>query len=334
MAETAPNSEEQAECGEWVAFGTIIDLMMPDLERVWTFINALEAGKLRARRVGPPPPATGNPALDNADPSSTDFWRIYRELKLGISPAEMEWTGWLRSCVEVEQTPAFRIFANEAEPTSWSDIQALAWVASNDGNLVAKLANTEHSDAKTRRTLRAQALEYLRVHVAMKHCCCGAREPGQCTCLTTASDELAAGLRDERLRARALQQDRTGPLVLPADIRIAPFDRAAGTLNLAEGATEVRFDERGVRSAYERRSAPTTTEPPQQPRGAAETRPAAAKRECLRSIEEIVAKADEMKASGMSGYDIARSMQHEPGFGGVKVTLVRHLIKGRYKRGR
>ncbi len=47
----------------------------------------------------------------------------------------------------------------------------------------------------------------------------------------------------------------------------------------------------------------------------------------------ILAKADEMKARGMIGHLIAKTMRLEPGFENVATTQVRELIKGRYKPG-
>jgi hypothetical protein len=49
------------------------------------------------------------------------------------------------------------------------------------------------------------------------------------------------------------------------------------------------------------------------------------------SDEEILAKADEMKARGLDGRTIAGQMRHEPGFENVATTEVRELIKGRWR---
>lgn len=50
--------------------------------------------------------------------------------------------------------------------------------------------------------------------------------------------------------------------------------------------------------------------------------------------EKILSKADEMKARGLNGYNIAKSMRLERGFEHVANTVVRNLIKGRYTGGR
>lgn len=47
--------------------------------------------------------------------------------------------------------------------------------------------------------------------------------------------------------------------------------------------------------------------------------------------DEILAKADEMKARGLDGRTIASKMRHEPDFENVATTYVRELIKGRWK---
>ena len=47
---------------------------------------------------------------------------------------------------------------------------------------------------------------------------------------------------------------------------------------------------------------------------------------------EILAKADEMKATGLNGRDIAARMHLENGFADVASTYVRELIAGRYLR--
>lgn len=52
------------------------------------------------------------------------------------------------------------------------------------------------------------------------------------------------------------------------------------------------------------------------------------------SNDEILAKADEMKARKLDGRTIATKMRHEPGFVNVGTTTVRDLIKGRWPVGR
>ena len=52
------------------------------------------------------------------------------------------------------------------------------------------------------------------------------------------------------------------------------------------------------------------------------------------SEEDILAMADEMKASGLTGYQLAAAMRFEPGFADVATVEVRALIKGRWKGGR
>lgn len=52
------------------------------------------------------------------------------------------------------------------------------------------------------------------------------------------------------------------------------------------------------------------------------------------SDDKILAKADEMKARGLSGFAIASQMRLEPGFENVATTHVRALIKGRWPAGR
>lgn len=51
------------------------------------------------------------------------------------------------------------------------------------------------------------------------------------------------------------------------------------------------------------------------------------------SDEQILRKADEMKARGMDGRTLASQMRLEPGFENVATTYVRELIKGRWKPG-
>lgn len=50
--------------------------------------------------------------------------------------------------------------------------------------------------------------------------------------------------------------------------------------------------------------------------------------------EEILAKADEMKARGSNGRNIAKEMRLEPGFEHTPNETVRKLVKGRYPKGR
>ncbi len=49
--------------------------------------------------------------------------------------------------------------------------------------------------------------------------------------------------------------------------------------------------------------------------------------------EQILRKADEMKARGLNGRTIASQMRHEPGFENVSTILVRELILGRWQSG-
>jgi hypothetical protein len=51
--------------------------------------------------------------------------------------------------------------------------------------------------------------------------------------------------------------------------------------------------------------------------------------------DEIGALCDELKASGLGGYEIATKISNFPGFEAVQATYVRaNVIKGRYRRGR
>ena len=50
--------------------------------------------------------------------------------------------------------------------------------------------------------------------------------------------------------------------------------------------------------------------------------------------EQILAKADAMKALGKNGRDIAKEMRFEPGFENVPNQTVRDLLNGRYPKGR
>lgn len=52
------------------------------------------------------------------------------------------------------------------------------------------------------------------------------------------------------------------------------------------------------------------------------------------SDDDILAKADKMKARGLSGREIAKKMRYEPGYEHVGTTLVRDLTKGRWPQGR
>lgn len=52
------------------------------------------------------------------------------------------------------------------------------------------------------------------------------------------------------------------------------------------------------------------------------------------SDERIVAKAEEMKTLGLTGYEIATEMRHEEGFQNVGTVAVRQLLKGRWSGGR
>lgn len=50
--------------------------------------------------------------------------------------------------------------------------------------------------------------------------------------------------------------------------------------------------------------------------------------------DDILAKADEMKARGLDGRTIAKTMRLEAGFENTPTTLVRELLEGRWPRGR
>ncbi len=52
------------------------------------------------------------------------------------------------------------------------------------------------------------------------------------------------------------------------------------------------------------------------------------------SDAEIIVKAVEMQARGMTGYEIASQMRFEPGFENVSTRGIRELIRGRWKGGR
>lgn len=65
-----------------------------------------------------------------------------------------------------------------------------------------------------------------------------------------------------------------------------------------------------------------------------ETRAPAVKQGARPSDDDILKKADEMKARGFDGRAIAKKMRREPGFENVGTIYVRELIGGRYPVGR
>lgn len=120
----APDEQHAAE--EWRTYGSVIDSLARVPNGVTALLDALASGDIKARLVDPStsPPATGNPILDEADPTSTRWWQLYNTRRRALPDLEQEWTAWLRNCVEVQQAPALRMSNN---PITREQLRKAVW---------------------------------------------------------------------------------------------------------------------------------------------------------------------------------------------------------------
>lgn len=144
-------------------FGVAMRALGHVQEGTLKFLEALGNGSIVSSTVLDPPP-TGNPLLDHAGLLSPEWWANFNRATFnqaagGGVALPQEWSMWLHSNVEVEHAPTLRLLADQLDlerskcrrhqhggrhTSAWSDLEALAWHASHDEQLVSRMRDFAH----------------------------------------------------------------------------------------------------------------------------------------------------------------------------------------------
>ena len=214
---------DQAQTGTREYFGIAIQAHGPSAAWILKFMGALEAGDISARAQSDPP-ETGNEILDAAGSPSHQWWKEYRTFCDAELIPPLTWTWWLHDNVGVELEPLLKLFKEQLEIDResfrrqrriargdhlWSELEALAWFATDAPLLVAKLRDFGYHRSESVVNARIDGVRYLRFHVAMDHCSCGSNRPlslsgapERCKCLKSAWKKMVDALTHGRLTAR------------------------------------------------------------------------------------------------------------------------------------
>ncbi|RVU04120.1 hypothetical protein EOE18_13195 [Novosphingobium umbonatum] len=328
------------------AIGQVLGLLKFTRTGPAPLFDALEAGSIAAQAECAPDP-TGIDILDAAVSPTALWWNDYKAADSGGLCAPTGWAIWLNthvlapqadliaiadSCLEVERLAFSKSQTKGRQNLSWSDLEAVAWIASRDPEFVLSVRAFAQQPSDARAAGRAAGLRYLRHHIAVRHCQCRAEKPlrpigadGACSCLPTTWERLIiaiqAGLKGEALDGTASRTIR------PEDLLFARFFNFGFEIHAA-----LTLADEGIFFSADAVKLLTTNGDDQIP--IAETRAPSVKLARPPANDAILKKADEMHKRGMKGRDIASRMRFENGFENTPTTLVRELIKGRYRSGR
>lgn len=312
--------------------------------------TALESGAILARAASTPP-LTGIAVFDAAGCPTPEWWRDFKDA--GVGPTK--WAEWLRLNMELEQLPIATLLTAQFESQRknarlhrykglservWSDIEALAWFASQDLVLVAKMRDFAFQPPNIADRARSIGLRYLRLCVARDHCHCASQKPlrhigaaNACTCLPTAWLLLQSALIGGQIRGTVGADDQQS---LPIDTG----EYLNGILRYSGHRIEWRPAARRSGLTFDRDNVfAVTTE--KQPEGASKqielhVRKAAGKyKGGDDDLDEVFRNdADKMKEqTGLDGRQIADLLRKRPEFQKMSAEYARTLVKGRYKQG-
>lgn len=234
-------------------FGVVLRAFQHVFGGVNRLMEKLGDGSLEAFTLKPPPPSS-IPHLDDANAPGPQWWGHFgREFAFGGGPGKIElpseWLRWLYHEVEIAVAPAVDTLVDlfEAERSSsakrigeapnsatWSDLQAIAWVASRDTDLPSIMASFRPVGSANDDKIRSRGLRYLRFRVAQKHCQCNAKNPllvlnypEMCSCLHQAWDCLTAGLISGEVTATLVSKD--------SNVSLAPHEFAGASFSRQDG---------------------------------------------------------------------------------------------------
>lgn len=234
------------------------------------FLHALETGKIKSRARGLPP-KTNNELLEAAKAQSPQWWQEYHKASADGLSAPAIWKFWLTGSVSVLRKTTAKIFDEDLESErrhyrgkrntarserQWSEIEVLAWFATKDIQIVSHLRDFGHQKRNLAETARTRGLRYLRILVAIDHCCCGKlqRQPLEigasmaCTCVKSAWDRMVACLEEGLIVGRVYNEDGSYRTVPPDEFLMAEWNQRAGTIELLKDPRELLFKQSDVQS--------------------------------------------------------------------------------------
>lgn len=233
------------------------------------FFSELSTGDIEAIALTAPP-KTDDPLLNAAGIPDPAWWTNYWNATLakadtrGIKLTSV-WSTWFHSDVAVDSASTIRLLAqlldeeramaaegkpeDLAPPSTWSDLEALAWIASRDEGLRKGVRDFVRHDSRGDRAWRERALLYLAFHVSWRHCSCRAPSnpilildrPAACACLKTAWVGLIAALQRGELSAEQQINSRTVP-ARKNRFRAGCFDARIRQFSLIKGPGDVLLD--------------------------------------------------------------------------------------------
>jgi hypothetical protein len=246
--------------------------------------DAFEGGTVRTA-ISQSPPSVADDLLNRDDLGSEAWWRAYsRDITRAKPP--MLWVNWFLGggiLVDVADLRAHvrRKFEEERAffqcrrrrglaPSTWTDLQAWAWIASRDHALVEAVGDfvrVEFQNPSNPGYARQMAIEYLQFRVREDFCKCGAElalvEPNKCKCSEGSWLGLVEALKDRRLTATAADNDGMQLPVSPEAFRGAVYDWRLQKFLLTGATRETLFDRREV----ERHFPHQQVEPPEHHHG-------------------------------------------------------------------
>ena len=260
-----------------------------DPNKGWNdLLDAFEAGTVRTA-ISLIPTPVGDDLLDRDDVGSRDWWVAYsRDITRANPP--MAWVDWflgggivvdvadLRAHVRHKMEEEREFFRNHRRrglaPSTWTDLEAWAWIASRDLALteaVGDFVRVEFQNPSNPEYARQMAIEYLQFRVREDFCKCGVElalvEPSKCTCSEASWLKLVEALNDRRLTATTADNDGMQMPVSPTAFRGAVFDwrlrkflltGANRELLFARQETEQHFPPELVKQSVEHDHGPIT----------------------------------------------------------------------------
>ena len=211
-------------------------------------LQALAQGTVKARALSPPPWSDVG-LLANARVEAPNWWADYLANTItdargtGISEA---WSKWLHSTVVVASETASELLSEMFDheratyrktqatvrlPSVWSDVEALAWLASGDDHLVAKVRDFAHQRQDRAQSARQCGLDYLAFQVSSSYCGCGKQQsalvvvdrPDACDCVRSAWMKLGSALQGGAVPA-SVALDGTATHVHPRDFLVSALE--------------------------------------------------------------------------------------------------------------
>lgn len=269
---------------EWVSV-YVAQSAVEQLGAGWGWLRLLEAFGAGAvvTKTTRLPPQTDDAVLNRGHDTSPDWWREYdaHTQVNGVVPAN--WSTWFTlggiavnsdqvvqfiATIFEEQrfSHRFRKLVKPLSAETWSDLEALAWVATQNEDFVSAVRQFALADVEQKSAMRAVAVRYLRFNVAHLFCKCGAPArrppiftPADCTCLDAPWTALTRELKAGSVTATVRDDNGVQKVIEPRAYRGAIFDIKKPTLSFIGVDDELLFDRDEIMTKWPEANLPDTT---------------------------------------------------------------------------